>query len=227
MPTTPRYALATPLGIDLDNVPQWILALVTQLDNNLAGFAQGTFAGRPAVGVGRFYWATDTLQLWFTDGTSWSMLTGIPTHPCGNWYMPPGYPLAGVWQPAAVPMILPWTAAAPADRPGFAIGGSTIPLPAPGDYRIRAQVTYVCNPNQPPMAELALARPNGERIGGRVRIQGLHVSYTPVFGIEVEATVAFDFSDANHQSFYVQFFSTHQANIQDYSTLFVELVNAL
>jgi hypothetical protein len=69
---TPRYSLRVPQAIDPDAVPADMLALATDLDNNVQGYSQGTLASRPAAGVtGREYRATDTGFTYLDVGTAW------------------------------------------------------------------------------------------------------------------------------------------------------------
>jgi hypothetical protein len=71
--TSTKYALRRLLGSNIINdIDAGIAALADDVDSNMAGYAEGTLAGRPAAGkAGRNYRCTDTGQ-WFADtGTVW------------------------------------------------------------------------------------------------------------------------------------------------------------
>jgi hypothetical protein len=56
-------------GIDAD---------FASLDGAMALWAQGTTAARPAAGKsGRYYWASDSLRLWYDNGTAWTEVSPV------------------------------------------------------------------------------------------------------------------------------------------------------
>jgi hypothetical protein len=141
---TPKFFLTTPQAVEIDNVPQWIQSLATQLDGLLAGCQSGVIASIPAASAGRFYYATDTLQLYLSDGVVWRSIMGLPTRPMGRWYMPGttgggGSGLVGITDlyDGTTPKLIPWTADFQTN--GFATSGSTIVTPAKGIYRVHIQ----------------------------------------------------------------------------------------
>src|SRR3954465_5281572 len=77
--TTTRLQLPYPVAADNVDVPRDVKALTDKLDPLAAVFATGTNAARPAAGtVGRFYFATDTGQLYFDTGAAWVALNADP-----------------------------------------------------------------------------------------------------------------------------------------------------
>lgn len=74
--TTARWALPYPVGTDTPDIPNWMNQLAVALDN-VAMDDQGTLAARPVSTVGspgkrgRYYYATDTVQLFRDYGTGW------------------------------------------------------------------------------------------------------------------------------------------------------------
>ena len=76
MATTPRWALPYPLGSDAPDVPHWMQALAVALDDH-AKDDQGPLGQRPVSTLqspgksGRYYYATDTQQLFRDTGFSW------------------------------------------------------------------------------------------------------------------------------------------------------------
>lgn len=73
MPTTPNWALRYPASTDNNDVPLHMSQLAADADN-MAQFAKGTFAARPAAATaksGKYYLATDTGVLYLSDGTNW------------------------------------------------------------------------------------------------------------------------------------------------------------
>lgn len=78
MPTTTRAALRYPLLADTPDVPRDIGNLAADADSVFAMYGQGTFASRPtSTGgtpgkSGRFYYATDTVRLYYDFGTGWT-----------------------------------------------------------------------------------------------------------------------------------------------------------
>lgn len=57
---------------DPTNVNGDIQTLALDLDAITAAFVQGTLASRPGAGTdGQFYWATDTNELYYDNGSSW------------------------------------------------------------------------------------------------------------------------------------------------------------
>lgn len=140
---TPKFSLITPQGVEIDNVPQWMLSLATQLDGLLAGCQSGTFASIPAASAGRFYYATDTVQLYVSDGSVWRSVMGLPAVPVGRWYLAPsgGVPgnvgLSDTFD-GTTPKVIPWTVDWQAN--GFSTSGGTIVVPRPAIYRVHVQV---------------------------------------------------------------------------------------
>jgi microcystin-dependent protein len=87
--TTPRWALRTPDSAQVADVPADLLRLASDLDN-VAMDDQGMLANRPnsTAGTpgkrGRWYFATDTLQLFRDNGTGWDeLIIGAPATPVG------------------------------------------------------------------------------------------------------------------------------------------------
>lgn len=160
--TTPRLALPYPQGFDVDNVPSSMLALATKLDNSMLGFSQGTLASRPAGGTvyGKYYFATDTLQLsqylpadsnnaagWRTIGTMPTKLAGrwfsttqqmvAPANPQVkhrlNWGFGPGSGFAGTY-----PNYFDGSS-----FNGRGFGPGPVPtMPVPGSYRVHGQAAF-------------------------------------------------------------------------------------
>lgn len=78
--TSAKYALRKLLGGNvISDIDAGFDALATDLDTNMAGYAEGTFAGKPAAGkAGRIYRCTDTGQ-WLADtGSVWVDLNAAP-----------------------------------------------------------------------------------------------------------------------------------------------------
>src|SRR4051794_33446577 len=72
MPNTARLGLHRPASADSADIPADLTTLTDRLDLIAAFDAQGLAADRPAVGTrGRYYYATDTAQLWRDTGTAW------------------------------------------------------------------------------------------------------------------------------------------------------------
>lgn len=164
---TPKYALPYPSGFDPDNVPSWALQLATKLDNTMMGFSQGTFAARPSGGTvyGKWYYATDTVQLFqyqaadAANPAGWRLMGAMPTIQSARWYsatVQTSYPFSN--DAAGNPIQVGW-----AFGPGSGWDGTypyyfdgvsftgkgwgpgpqpTVPIDAPGIYRIRGQVSF-------------------------------------------------------------------------------------
>lgn len=78
MPNTARLALPYPTLAHTADVPDVIDDLANALDLIVTGYSQNTFALRPAAGTsGRFFFATDTLVLYYDDGTAWRAVNSI------------------------------------------------------------------------------------------------------------------------------------------------------
>lgn len=74
MPSTARGAFPYPADADAPDGPAQMQALADQMAAVGALYAEGTAAARPAAAAaqeGRFYWATDTVQLSYCDGAAW------------------------------------------------------------------------------------------------------------------------------------------------------------
>lgn len=85
MGTTSKYAFPWPAGTDLVNQgDNAIRALAEGIDSKIATDDQGTLAARPVSTAespgktGRYYWATDTGQLFRDHGTGWDEIAGKP-----------------------------------------------------------------------------------------------------------------------------------------------------
>lgn len=78
MATTTRLGLPYPVSNDPADVPADIKKLADKLDPSAALDFQGTFANRPAPGIaGRYYFATDTTQLFRDDGSAWNAIPSV------------------------------------------------------------------------------------------------------------------------------------------------------
>jgi hypothetical protein len=78
--TTTKYLLRALLGGNLvADIDTGFASLASDIDANMAGYAEGTFAGKPAAAkAGRIYRCTDTGQ-WLADtGTTWIDLNAAP-----------------------------------------------------------------------------------------------------------------------------------------------------
>jgi hypothetical protein len=78
--TTTKYLLRALLGGNLvSDIDTGFASLASDIDANMAGYAEGTFAGKPAAAkAGRIYRCTDTGQ-WLADtGTAWIDLNAAP-----------------------------------------------------------------------------------------------------------------------------------------------------
>lgn len=72
MPTTTRLAIPYPATTDPPNGPAQMQAIANALDNAAIDLAEGTLAARPAASIrGRWYYATDTGQLFRDSGSTW------------------------------------------------------------------------------------------------------------------------------------------------------------
>lgn len=93
MATTPRWGLRYPLGTDAPDVPLWMSRLATDLDD-VAKDSQGLLNDRPLSSggtpgkAGRYYFATDTGQIFRDHGAGWTpvprvipVVTALPATP--------------------------------------------------------------------------------------------------------------------------------------------------
>lgn len=95
MATTSRFALRYPVAADANDPPTHLLNLATDLDNKMTIYLSGTLAARPAAGTRqRIYYATDTKDVSYDDGTAWRSITGNPTVGCAR-YSATGTPASG------------------------------------------------------------------------------------------------------------------------------------
>lgn len=77
---TTKYLLRKLLGSNtINDIDAGFAALADDVDANMSGYAEGTFAGKPAAGkTGRIYRCTDTGQ-WLADtGAAWVDLNAAP-----------------------------------------------------------------------------------------------------------------------------------------------------
>jgi hypothetical protein len=79
--TTTKYLLRALLGGNLvSDIDTGFASLASDIDSNMAGYAEGTFAGKPAAAkAGRIYRCTDTGQ-WLADtGSAWVEIARLAT----------------------------------------------------------------------------------------------------------------------------------------------------
>lgn len=86
MQTTPRLGLQYPSPTDVESTYPGVAAqLATTLDQAAIDL-QGTLNGRPPAGLtGRYYWATDTQELYRDTGTAWVQITPSSVQPAHSW----------------------------------------------------------------------------------------------------------------------------------------------
>lgn len=75
MPSTPttRFGFVTEADADaLVGAPGRLRTMAAAIDSTIAGYLSGTLAARPGAGIaGRFYFATDKVELSFDTGSEW------------------------------------------------------------------------------------------------------------------------------------------------------------
>lgn len=134
--TTPRYALRYPVAADANNVPTDMLNLATDLDNKMASFISGLLSARPAASLsGRFYYATDTKELFYDTGAAWRSLTGQPTIPVLRWFLS-STPASGT-----VLAVVAWNNTT-FNRNGMPTATTKFIAPVTGYYKLRAQLRW-------------------------------------------------------------------------------------
>ena len=88
MQNTARRVISYPSSdrSDRPDIPAHLQIIANALDVDVL-YNQGTNAARIAaahqVSGGRFWWTTDTLSLWYDDGTTWQQVFGQPSVPPG------------------------------------------------------------------------------------------------------------------------------------------------
>lgn len=211
MPVTPTIGLATPLGIDLDNVPQWMLSLASDLDNKMFAGQSGTLASRPSAATGRFYYATDTLLHYLSDGTTWRALQSTPTPAWARFYAPeyyatgpitPGFQFDVSWSPVA-------------HHAEFTSSGVEIRVPRPGIYRIIVELQaaqFDDNPGNVNHAvyiqRVAFGFPVQcySQVSAKQSYAGAPLAQSST--VKAETMIALDCSDDENNSFRVQYASS-------------------
>lgn len=158
--TTPRYALRYPVAADANNVPSDMLNLATDLDNKMSTFISGTFASRPAFGTsGRFYFATDTKQMFYDTGSAWRDLTGSPVVPIARYFLSS--------TPASTTSfaVITWNNTS-FNRNGMPTAAAKLTVPVTGYWKIRAQARF--NPSLANVGSVAMQirkGPNSDTAG--------------------------------------------------------------
>jgi hypothetical protein len=160
MPTTPRYGLQAPLGVDVDNVPNWIRPLAQAMDNKMLGFSSGTLAARPAAGAamaqsGAIYYATDTTFVYQSDGSTWRQIGTFPTVPMARFHSsvasfiigeqnPSGFGGGGGGGPGSGQVVQPYGSPMQADYQinGFNTSAPYYRMPVAGCYRVSGQIAF-------------------------------------------------------------------------------------
>lgn len=132
--TTPRYALRYPVAADPNNVPSDMLNLATDLDNKMSSFTSGLLSARPAFGLsGRFYWATDTKEVFYDTGSAWRSLTGLVTIPVLRWW------LNATPASTTTLAVIAWNTTT-FNRNGMPTATTKFIAPVTGYYKLRAQI---------------------------------------------------------------------------------------
>lgn len=182
--TTPRYALRYPVAADANNVPSDILNLATDLDNKMSSFLSGTFASRPAFGTsGRFYFATDTKQMFYDTGSAWRDLTGQPTIPVARYY------LSSTPASTTTLAVIAWNQTT-FNRNGWAVAATKMLAPVTGYYKIRAQARWAIGGTGLGAAVLVIKKgPNSDTAGTQIAYSQGSANWTLAYDNDITRSV--------------------------------------
>lgn len=192
--TTPRYALRYPVAADANNVPTDMLNLATDLDNKMSSFLSGAFSARPAFGTsGRFYFATDTKQMFYDTGAAWRDLTGQPTIPIARYW------LSVAPSSSATFAVIAWNNTT-FNRNGMPTAAAKLTVPVTGYWKMRASARFALNAGTVGEAALQIRKGPNSDTAGTVMAYGQKSAQTtagfgPNITVEVETRMQMNAGD--------------------------------